>query len=168
MRVDEIMTREVISASIDDSVEKCAKLLMDNQISGVPVLDKSGRVVGMLTEGDLIRREAHYEAPGLIEILGGQVYLDDPLEFLENLRRAMALRAGRLMSREVISVSPEDPVENAATEMVQHNIDRLPVVNQERKLEGIISRKDIMRALFSGELEGEKKHAPANNVNYQN
>jgi len=160
MRVDEVMTRDVVYVVIDDDVEKCARMIMEHQISGLPVLDKGGKVVGMLTEGDLIRGAAHYEVPGVIEILGGLIYLDDPLRFMENLRRATALRAGRLMSRQVIAVNPGDSLEKAATEMVRHNFDRLPVINQDKRLEGIISRKDIMKVLFpleEGDDEKEEK-----------
>ena len=163
LRVDEVMTRKVIHVTIDDTVENCARLLMEHQLSGAPVLDKSGRVVGMLTEGDLIRSAAHYQAPGAIEILGGLIYLDDPLEFQENLRRATALRAGRLMTREVIMVAPQDTVEKAATEMVHHSIDRLPVVNEEGRLEGIVSRRDIMSALFPQQQQHASKQEHASN-----
>jgi len=157
IKIQEIMTREVISAGINDTVEKCAGILMKNGFSGLPVLDKGGKVVGVLTEGDLIRRVARFESPGYMEVLGGLIYLDDPLEFMEELRRSMALRAGRLMSREVITVTEEDTVEDAASQMVKNNINRLPVVDEENRPVGIISRKDIMRTLFDRVLPGSQE-----------
>lgn len=149
MRIEEIMTTDVIAVSTNDSVELCAKLLQENNISGLPVLDESGKVAGMVTEGDLIRRASRIKTPGYLEILGGLIYLGSPKKFVEELQRAMSLEAGQLMSKNVISVKPEESVEKAATLMVENNINRLPVVDENDKLVGIVSRRDIMSCLYS-------------------
>ena len=62
----------------DDPVEKCANLMLKHNISGLPVMDQGGRVAGMVTEGDLIRRASRIKAPGYLEILGGLVFLGSP------------------------------------------------------------------------------------------
>jgi len=149
MRIEEIMTTDVITVSTSDSVELCAKLLQENNISGLPVLDESGKVAGMVTEGDLIRRASRIKTPGYLEILGGLIYLGSPKKFVEELQRAMSLEAGQLMSKNIISVKPEESVEKAATLMVENSINRLPVVDENDKLVGIVSRRDIMRCLYS-------------------
>ncbi|MGM0688654.1 MAG: CBS domain-containing protein [Bacillota bacterium] len=149
MRIEEIMTTDVIAVSTNDSVELCAKLLQENNISGLPVLDESGKVAGMVTEGDLIRRASRIKTPGYLEILGGLIYLGSPKKFVEELQRAMSLEAGQLMSKNAISVKPEESVEKAATLMVENNINRLPVVDENDKLVGIVSRRDIMSCLYS-------------------
>ncbi len=148
MRIKEIMTTDVITVSTSDSVEQCAKLLQENNISGLPVLDESGKVAGMVTEGDLIRRASRIKTPGYLEILGGLIYLGSPKKFVEELQRAMSLEAGQLMSKNVISVKPEESVEKAATLMVENSINRLPVVDDNDKLVGIVSRRDIMSCLY--------------------
>ncbi len=149
MRIKDIMTTDVITVSTSDSVEQCAKLLQENNISGLPVLDESGKVAGIVTEGDLIRRASRIKAPGYLEVLGGLIYLGSPGRFVEELQRAMSLEAGQLMSRDVISVKPEDSVEKAATLMVEKGINRLPVIDEKDKLVGIVSRRDIMSCLYS-------------------
>jgi CBS domain-containing protein len=149
MLVKEVMTTDVVTVSTGDSVETCAKLLQEHNISGLPVLDEAGRVAGMVTEGDLIRRASRVKAPGYLEILGGLIYLGSPKKFVEELQRAMSLEAGQLMSKNVIFIGPEDTVEKAATLMVEKRISRLPVVDEQQKLIGIVSRRDIMGSLYN-------------------
>lgn len=156
MQVKEIMAAEVITVSLDDTVERCARLMLEHEISGLPVLDSRGRLAGIVTEGDLIRRAARLEVPGILTILGGLIYLDDPNEFVGQLRRAMALHAGRLMSRDPATVGPEDSLEKAATLMLRRNVKRLPVVDGEGNLVGIVSRRDLVEALYPA---GEGSHA---------
>ena len=148
MQVNEIMTREVIFVAPDDSVEKCAQLLQKHGISGLPVVNEEGNVVGIVTEGDLIKRASRIKAPNYLEILGGLIYLGSPKKFVDELQQAMALEAGRLMTRDIITISPEDSVEKAATLMVNKNINRLPVVDKNGKMVGIVSRRDIMNCLY--------------------
>lgn len=151
MKIENIMTTEVITVTVDESVEQCARLLQEHNISGLPVLDAAGKVAGIVTEGDLIRRASRIKAPGYLEILGGLIYLGSPKKFVEELQRAMSLEAGQLMSKNVISVKPEDNVEKAATLMVEKNISRLPVIDEGGKLVGIVSRRDIMGSLYNGQ-----------------
>ncbi|HED24713.1 MAG TPA: CBS domain-containing protein [Firmicutes bacterium] len=148
MKIREIMTEDVITVSTSDSVELCARLLQENNISGLPVLDEGGRVVGIITEGDLIRRASRVKAPGYLEVLGGLIYLGSPKKFVEELQRAMSLEAGQLMSKKIISVKPDQSVESAATLLVEHNISRLPVIDENGTLVGIVSRRDIMNCLY--------------------
>jgi len=148
MQIKDVMTSKVITVSTDDSVEKCAKLLQENDISGLPVVDEEGKVVGMITEGDLIRRASRIEAPGYLEILGGLIYLGSPNKFVDELQRAMALEAGKMMSKDVVSIKPDESLERAATLMVKNNINRLPVIDDEGELVGIVSRRDIMKHLY--------------------
>jgi CBS domain-containing protein len=149
MQVKEIMTSEVVTVSTTDSVEQCAKLLQEHDISGLPVLDEAGKVAGMITEGDLIRRASRVKAPGYLEILGGLIYLGSPKKFVDELQRAMSLEAGQLMSKNLVSIKPDDTVEKAATLMVEKKISRLPVIDENGKLLGIVSRRDIMGSLYS-------------------
>lgn len=149
MKIEGIMTTDVITVSTSDSVEQCAKLLQEHNISGLPVLDEAGKVAGIVTEGDLIRRASRIKAPGYLEILGGLIYLGSPKKFVEELQRAMSLEAGQLMTKNVISVEPGAEIEEAATLMVEKGISRLPVIDADGKLVGIVSRRDIMSRLYT-------------------
>lgn len=151
MYIKDIMTKEVITVKENDTVEKCANLLITHNLSGLPVLDIEGKVKGMVTEGDLIRRASRIEGPPALEVLGGIFYLESPKHFMEKLERSMGSTAGEIMTDEVITVEPDKLIEDAATLLVRNKIKRLPVVDSEGKLLGIVSRKDIMGYLFSGE-----------------
>jgi len=148
MQIKDVMTGKVITVTTADSVEKCAKLLQENEISGLPVVDEEGKIVGMITEGDLIRRASRIEAPGYLEILGGLIYLGSPNKFVDELQRAMALEAGKMMSKDVVSIKPGESLERAATLMVKNNVNRLPVIDDDGELVGIVSRRDIMKHLY--------------------
>ncbi len=148
MLIKDVMTKKVITVTTEDSVEECARLLHKHNISGLPVMDKEDRVAGIVTEGDLIRRASRIKAPGYLEILGGLIYLGSPGKFVDELQRAMSLEAGRLMTKGLISIKPDDTMEKAATLMVEKEINRLPVIDENQKLVGIVSRRDIMKRLY--------------------
>ena len=148
MLVQDVMSKDVVTVHTDDSIEKCAHILFEKEFSGLPVIDDDGKVLGMITEGDLIRRAARIKAPGYLEILGGLVYLGNPNKFVEEIKKAMSYKAGDMMSEKLFSISPEKTIEEAATIMFRENIKRLPVVDWNNKLVGIISRRDIMRAIY--------------------
>lgn len=147
MLVKDIMTKNVITVSTEDSVEKCAKLLMEGNYSGLPVIDQNDKLVGIVTEGDLIKRASRIKAPAALELLGGIIYLDSPTKFMEELKQAMSNQVLGMMSKNVITIGPGDSVEKAATLLIEKNIKRLPVVEGDR-LVGIISRRDIMSYLY--------------------
>ena len=151
MYIKDIMTKEVITVSVEDTVEKCANLLITHNLSGLPVIDEMGKVVGMVTEGDLIRRASRVKGPAALEVLGGIFYLESPKKFMDDLVKTMGNLAKDIMSKDVITVNPEKAIEDSATLLVQNKIKRLPVIDKEGNLIGIVSRKDIMSYLFKTE-----------------
>lgn len=151
MYIKDIMTKDVITVFENDTVKECANLLINYDLSGLPVVDKMGRVLGMVTEGDLIRRASRIKGPAALEVLGGIFYLESPKQFMDDLVRTMGNLAKDVMTKDVITVSPDKSIEDAATILVQNKIKRLPVVDEEGKLIGIVARKDIMNFLFNKE-----------------
>lgn len=150
MYIKNIMTRDVITVREDDTVERCANLLITHDLSGLPVINEVGKVVGMVTEGDLIRRASRIEGPAALEVLGGIFYLESPKKFVDDLVKSMGNLAKDIMTKDLITVSPDKAIEDAATLLVRNKIKRLPVIDKEGNLIGIVSRKDIMNYLFNG------------------
>jgi len=143
MQVSEIMTRGVISLAPADSLEKAARLMLQYEISGFPVLDR-GRLVGIVTEGDFLRRvelgtERHRRR--WIEFLTTNERLAD--EFIHAHSRTVA----DVMTREVITVAPESDLEKAVQLMEQHRVKRLPVIKGDAVV-GVVSRSDLLRAFI--------------------
>lgn len=151
MFIKDIMTTNVITVREDETVEKCANLLMTHDLSALPVLNDLGKIVGIVTEGDLIRRASRIKGPAALEVLGGIFYLESPTKYIEDLKRSMGSFAKDIMSKDVITVGPDMIIAEAATLLVENKIKRLPVVDSEGNLIGIVSRKDIMNFVFKAE-----------------
>lgn len=148
MTVETIMTKQVITVQEDATIETCAHILSTNRLSGLPVVNDTGKLVGIVTEGDLIRRKTDVQTPAYLEFLGGIIYLDNPNKFFEDVKKTMGLYVHEIMSTELITIHPDDTVEKAANLLVHHKIKRLPVLDDEDQLIGIVARKDIMQYLF--------------------
>lgn len=145
----DIMTTDVIAVHPDDDVEKVAALLLKHRISGMPVLDDKGKLVGVVTEGDLIFRQKQVRAPLHVVILDSLIYLEKPQRFMDEIKRTAAFKVGDLMSTKLHTVGPDTPLQTLATKMVERRINRVPVVDADGKLIGLISRQDIVKATFA-------------------
>ena len=148
MKSKDIMTKEVVTIKEDDTVEVAARLLNEKGISGLPVVDEDNKVKGIITEGDLIRRVAKINAPSYIEILGAILPLERKKDFIDKINRYMGYLVKDMMTKDVITISEDAAIEEIATLMVNEKIKRIPVVDNEKRLVGIISRRDIMKILF--------------------
>jgi len=146
MLAKEIMTADVVFVGPDDTVEDVIKLLLDKKISGVPVVNNEKKVIGIVSEGDLIVRSQKLHVPSYIQILGGIIYLDDPEDFREELKKSVAVKVEDVMTKEPVTVDEDTPMEEIATIMSDARINRLPVL-KDGKLVGIVSRADIIRSL---------------------
>jgi len=144
----DIMTRDVITVGPDDDVEKAARLLLEHHISGLPVVDEAGKLVGIVSEADLVLQEKGVRGPRYTVFMGGVLYLENPRRFEEEFKRAVARRIGDLMSKKVYTAAPDDPVAKVAAIMADRRVNRVPVVDAEQKVVGIISRQDVIRASY--------------------
>ena len=150
MKVGGIMSSKVVSVSPDTTVRAIAGLLVDNDIDGVPVVNASGQVVGMVTESDLIVRNANLHFPRFLQIMDARIFLESPRHFDEEVRRMLGTNAIEVMSSPAMVVGPEDDIERAATIMMEKRVHALPVV-ENGKLVGIVSRSDLVRLMAKDE-----------------
>lgn len=144
--VAEIMRTDVPVVSPDDSVATVARVMVASGLPGVPVVD-AGEVVGIVTEADLIAREADVEVPTFVPFLDAIFVADGGRPFDEDLRRVLAVTAGDLMTRPVYNIRDSATLEQAATVMIDRRISTLPVVDDALQLVGIISRADLVRVI---------------------
>ena len=144
MKVREIMTTDVVSVKRDTSINEIAKLMGARDISGVPVVDDTGGVVGIVTELDLIVRNTRLDVPHFLQILDlGRIPLELPSQYRHRLQHMLGTRAEDVMSHEVVTVGPDDNVEKLAELMVRQRLNPVPVV-ENGKLVGIVSRADLI------------------------
>lgn len=144
MKVKEVMVREVVTLSPHDSIKKAMDILFKMQISGLPVVDGEGKLVGMFTEKSILSRAY----PAYIEKIGGFVYADDPKSVKSKFAELESLRVEQLMRREVFTTTEDSSLSEAAHVMLVERARRLPVVDLKYKVVGIIARCDIVKALF--------------------
>jgi CBS domain-containing protein len=146
VRVGEIMTRDVVTAASETTVSELARLLWINNVSGLPVVDGERRVVGIVSESDLLVRNAHLQVPTYVRVLDALIPLSNTRRFDEDLRKALGSTAADIMTSPVVTIDPDAELVEAATLMMDRHINRLPVVEDDR-LVGIVSRADFVRLM---------------------
>lgn len=147
MRVREIMTTDVETAGPEDSLKDAAAALVERNISGMPVCDGAGRLLGVVSEGDILFKE-HGPRRRRRGVLAWLVDLDDPVA----LAKASARTVGEAMTAPAITVAPEANVAEAARLMSEHGVNRLPVLRHD-ELVGIVTRTDLVRAFTRSDAE---------------
>jgi len=145
----DIMEKSVISVYKEKPVEEVVQLLVENKISGVPVVDEEGKVVGIVTEADLLTKEKEPRFPSYIEFLGSIIYIDGVKQYEEDLKKLVASKAEEIMTTPAYTVKEDAEIEEVASLMVEKRINRVPVVNQKGQLVGIISRSDMLKPLLN-------------------
>lgn len=147
-RVEEVMTRLFVALKPTDSIQYAARRLARNHISGAPVLEH-GKVVGVISESDIIRA-AYRPKKGIVTN-----FLDAVANVAheETYQRLSTTRVADAMSAAVITTSPEMTISEAAALTERHGVKRLPVVDHDRYLIGVISRADLVRVMGQGQSE---------------
>ena len=158
MLASDVMTRNVLTVAPDATIEAAVRLMLEHRISGLPVTGDGGRVVGMVTEGDFLRRAelgTERRRPRWLEYLLGPSVIAD--EYTHSRGRKVA----EVMTRELASVAEDTPVEDIVRLMERHRIKRVPVL-RDGVLVGIVTRANLLRALAA--LAGEAPAASAGDV----
>jgi CBS domain-containing protein len=156
MNVADIMTREVVSVRADMRVGQIARVFREHQLSGLPVIDENGELLGIITELDMVKRHARPQMPAFLPLLGAYLPLGTK-EYKESLRRITGVTAEDIMTTPVNTISPDASVEDAATVMVSNRSNPLPVVDDNGQMVGIISRTDILAVIEELELQLERE-----------
>ncbi len=146
--VKDIMVREVITIQKDASVEELSELLVKNKISGVPVIDSDGKLVGIATEGDLIIKDSDLHFPRYFKLLDSIIYLESLNKFKKSLKKFLGTKVEDVMTAEIKTVKEETPVGEAANIMIKYNINRVPVLDSKDELVGIVTRADIVKSMI--------------------
>jgi CBS domain-containing protein len=144
--IADVMVTDVVTVKPEMTVQEFAQLLREKHIGGAPVVNDKDELVGMVSEGDLMSLDADLHFPHYIQFLDSLIYLESTKKFEERLKKAIAATVGDIMTRSVFSVRRNDLVRKAATLMVDHGFDRVPV-EEDGKVVGIVGRHEVLQAL---------------------
>lgn len=150
----DIMTKDVVTIGENLSVKEAVEILLDNGIGGAPVINEAGRMVGIISEGDLIMADVKLEFPSYIHLLDGLIYLGGLKKFEDNLKKAIGAKVKDVMTENIITADASDSVKEVATKMVNEDVARLPIL-EDGRLVGIITKADIMKDIVRCEADIE-------------
>jgi CBS domain-containing protein len=140
------MTKDVLTVSPETSIAELAKTLENRQIGGVPVVAEDGRLVGVITQSDLVERARDLELPPAINILDFHFYLQIPSHSIQKVEKMLGTTVGDCMTADPVTVAPDAPVAQIAALMAKQKVHTLPVVKA-GKIVGIIGKMDLVRAM---------------------
>ena len=143
LKVSDIAHEEWPTLGLQETVEGAIKVFAESGISGVPVVEGE-RLVGIVTEGDLIFRDADIKSPGFLDILGGMIPLGDWNEYRREALKSAAVTVDQVMTKEVRTIRPDATLAEAATVMAENRIKILPVTEEDDVLRGVVTRMDIL------------------------
>ena len=148
--VSEIMDSAPATVTPDADVESVIRVMREHELPGIPVVNEGGRLVGIITETDLVLPDddGDLHLPHYVNIFGGTIFLEPLRRFEERLRKAFASSARDLMTEDPDTVAPETTVDEAARLIHDTGHNRLPVVEHGR-LVGVVTRLDVLGALVS-------------------
>ncbi len=144
IKAKDIMKTSIISVTPDTGIAKAVKILLDNHINGVPVVNKQNELVGILCQSDLIFQQKKMSAPPIFTILDSIIPLSSSKKFEEEMRKISAATVEQAMVDQPVTVALETPISEIASLMVEKHFHTIPVVDGV-KLVGIIGKEDILR-----------------------
>ena len=141
------MSAPVFSVTAESPLQQAVQLMSDHHISGLPVVDSHGALVGELTEQDLMVRESGFDAGPYVMLLDAVIYLRNPLQWDKQVHQVLGNTVGDLMSVSPHSCHADLPLPEAAKVLHERSTQRLYVLNEQRQPVGVLTRGDVVRAL---------------------
>ncbi len=145
----DIMTRQVITVNPDLSVKDLASLLLTHKIGGAPVVDADQKLLGVVTESDLIDQSKNVHIPTVISILDSVLFLESPQKMDQEIKKMTGRTVRDICASELVTVTEDTPLSDIATIMSEKKIHTLPVVSA-GALVGVIGKTDLIRAISQG------------------
>lgn len=149
--VADAMSRDPIVVRPETPLNEAIQIIAERRISGLPVVDDAGQLVGIISETDLMWQETGVDPPPYIMFLDSVIYLKNPAQYERDLHKALGQTVGEVMSPSPITISPDKPLKEAAQLMHEREIRRLPVLDAQGQVIGILTRGDIIRAMAASQ-----------------
>jgi CBS domain-containing protein len=144
----DIMTKNVITVTLETTVTELAVLLASHSIGGAPVVDSSGTLLGVVTESDLIDQKKKIHIPTVVTILDSVFYLENPDKMEKEMKKIAGSTVKDIYSKDALTVNEDTLIDEIATLMAEKNVHTLPVMRGDT-LVGVIGKRDIIKTLIS-------------------
>jgi CBS domain-containing protein len=143
--VADVMTANPVMVQEDAPLNEAIRLMAEHRVSGLPVVDAEGQLVGVISESDLMWQETGVTPPAYIMLLDSVIYLENPKRYERELHKALGQSVKDVMTKEAVKAAVDLPLRKAAQLMHERHVRRLPVVNAEGEVVGILTQGDIVR-----------------------
>ena len=142
----DIMTTNVVTVKKDQPISDLSKLFIENHFNGVPVLDDAGKVIGVVTQSNLIEQNKNLHIPTVIALFDAVLFLEREKKFESDVKKLTGSKIEDIYHKNPITVSPDTELNEITTIMAEKDVHTLPVLEND-KLVGIIGKKDVIRAM---------------------
>jgi CBS domain-containing protein len=149
----DIMDTDVPGLGPEDDARRAIEMLAEREIGALPVVNSENRVIGIVSESDLVlsEEEADLHLPAFFDLMGGTIFTQSPKNFEKRLNKAFATNVRDLMTEDPVVVETGDPAEKVARKIAESHHNHLPVVDGDGKLAGMVTRADALAALVEEE-----------------
>jgi CBS domain-containing protein len=148
LKVKDIMTTELITVSPQTEITSAAKILLEKRINGLPVIDDSGKLVGILCQSDLVAQQKSIPIPSVYTLLDSFIPLTSLKRIDKEVQKIAALKVEQAMTPDPVTVGPETDIEDVARLMVDKKYHTLPVVEGDKMI-GVVGKEDVLKTLLS-------------------
>lgn len=146
MLAKDIMTKDVFTVHEDTTVEDAMKIIVNKKVSGLPVVDDNNKLVGIVTEGDLIYKSKNFHFPLYYSIFDSYIFLESPSIIEEQLEKMTGYKVEEVMTKNVYFGKEDSTINDLSTIMTNKDVNRIPIVDENKKLIGIVARRDIIES----------------------
>jgi CBS domain-containing protein len=150
IQAKDLMSSPVVTVTQETPVRELARLLAEKKISGAPVVDPQGKVIGVVTESDLIFQNKKVHIPTVLTILDAFIFLESPERMDKEMKKMAGTKVEDIYTKKPTTVEQHTPLEEVATLMAEKKIHTLPVLDHEGNLVGVIGKSDIIRLIAEG------------------
>jgi CBS domain-containing protein len=148
LKVKDIMTKELVTVSPQTEITIAAKILLEKRINGLPVIDDSGKLVGILCQSDLVAQQKSIPIPSVYTVLDSFIPLTSLKRIDKEVKKIAALKVEQAMTPKPVTVGPETDIEDVARLMVDKKYHTLPVMEGD-KIVGVVGKEDVLKTLLA-------------------
>ncbi|MCI0469601.1 MAG: CBS domain-containing protein [Nitrospirae bacterium] len=146
LKAKDILTKDVITVKPSATIDELARIFIEKNISGAPVVDDNENLIGIVTENDLISQNKRFHIPTVMRLFDAFIPLESQSKIESEIKKMAAATAGDICTRDVITVNEESTMEDIATIMSEKKVHLMPVVDG-KKIKGVIGKMDLIKAM---------------------